>query len=430
MGRLMRLSGLGQSPTRDFLNITSPEFKANPHPYYARLRAETPIRRLGRPNIWIVTGYDEAALLLKDERFAQSSANALTPEQRARLPLFVKLFNTVLFKALNRSMIASDPPDHTRLRALVNKAFTPRLIEGMRPRIQRLADALLDAVKARGRMDLVRHYAYPIPTTVIAVMLGVPPKDRHHFNRWIKAMALAVTVPGLTKALPNVWMLTRYIRNIIQQRRSNPRDDLTSALVRVEEAGNVLSEDELVAMIFLLLFAGFETTANLIGNGALALLQHPDQLERLRQEPSLIKSAVEELLRFTSPVDLSTTRYAREDVPIAGVTIARGDAVLIAIGSANRDQRQFDKPDELDIAREPNKHLSFGLGAHFCLGAPLARLEAQIAIDTLVRRLPDLRLALPPAALRWRPAILFRGLESLPVTFDAGMGPSSREGRG
>src|SRR5262249_53469164 len=278
-----------------------------------------------------------------------------------------------VFKALRRNMLHLDPPDHTRLRALVSKAFTPRLIEQMRDRIQRITDDLLGAALARGRMDLIRDYALPLPTTIIAEMLGVPVQDRHHFHRWSNAIVSAASSTwGLVKAVPNAWALMRYIRMTVRKRRAQPRDDLVSALARAEEAGDTLSEEELLGMVFLLLVAGHETTVNLIGNGTLALLDHPGEMEKLRADPGLIRPAVEELLRYTSPVELATERYARADVTVAGVTIPRGEMVLAVLASANRDERQFANPDALDVTREPNRHLAFGLGTHFCLGAPLA----------------------------------------------------------
>jgi cytochrome P450 PksS len=408
------LSGTGRSSPRDPVNLASPEFKADPYPFYARLRAEAPVHRVTLPTrepAWLVTRYDDVAAVLKDERFAKDAANALTPAQAARQRWFRKGF-----KSLRSNMLNHDPPDHTRLRALVNTAFTPRLVEQMRDRIQRITDGLLDAVQDGGRMDLIRDYALPLPTTVIAEMLGVPAADRHRFHRWSNAlMAAAHSSWGLVKAVPSALLLTRYLRRIIKQRRAEPRDDLVSALIRAEEAGDALSENELVAMTFLLLVAGHETTVNLIGNGALALLEHPEQMERLRHEPALIRPAVEELLRYTSPVDMATERYAREDVTVAGVTMRRGDMVYPVIASANRDERQFANPDALDVTREPNRHLAFGLGTHFCLGASLARLEGQVAISTLLRRAPDLRLTVAPRALRWRRGLLLRGLEELPV---------------
>jgi cytochrome P450 PksS len=296
------------------------------------------------------------------------------------------------------------------------KAFSPRLIEQMRGRIEMLTNDLLDAVQGRGRMDLIRDYALPLPTTVIAELLGVPVKDRHAFHRGTNAIVSAGSSSrAMLMALPSAWWLIRYIRMLVRKRRADPRDDLVSALARAEDAGDMLSEDELMAMVFLLLAAGHETTVNLIGNGTLALLEHPDQMAKLRNDPALIKPAVEELLRYTSPVEMATERYAREDVTMAGVTIPRGEMVFAVIASANRDERQFADPDTLDVTREPNKHLAFGLGPHFCLGAPLARLEGQIAINTLLRRVPELRLTAAPDVPRWRRGLLFRGLESLPV---------------
>jgi cytochrome P450 PksS len=396
------------------VNIASPEFKANPYPFYARLRAEAPVYPVTLPDrrtAWLITRYDDVAAALRDERLVKDRLNALTPQQLARQP-----WMPGFVKPLTRNMLDLDPPDHTRLRGLVYKAFTPRLIEQMRERIQALTERLLDRALARGRFDLIRDYALPVPTTIIAAMLGVPAADRHHFQRMSNALLSAGSSRwGVILAIPPVWLFLRYTRRLIKDRRARPRDDLVSALTLAEEAGQQLSADELVAMIVLLLFAGHETTVNLIGNGTLALLQHPDQMEKLRRDPALIRPAVEELLRYASPVETATERYAREDVAVAGVTIPRGGLVCPVVASANRDDRQFADPDKLDITREPNKHLSFGLGAHYCLGAALARMEGQIAISTLLRRAPGLRLAVEPAALRWRPGLVLRGLKALPV---------------
>jgi cytochrome P450 PksS len=398
------------------VNLASPAFKANPFPYYARLRAEAPFHHTILPTgepAWLVTRYSDAAAVLKDERFAKNTANALTPEQLANQRWFRKIF-----KSLKRNMLEVDPPDHTRLRALVQNAFTPRLVEQMRERVERLTNELLDAVQARGRLDLIHDYALPLPATIIAQMLGIPVQDHRKFHRWSKALVgAAASKWGLFKAATGGFALVRYLRRIIRQRRADPQDDLVSALIRAEEAGQTLSEDELLAMVFLLLVAGHETTVNLIGNGTLALLENPDQMEQLRADPGLLKSAVEELLRYASPVEMATERYAREDVGIGGVTIARGTIVFVVVASANRDERQFVDPDRLDIARKPNPHLSFGLGTHFCLGASLARMEGQIALATLLRRLPDVRLAVPPRELRWRGGLILRGLEALPLAF-------------
>ena len=314
-------------------------------------------------------------------------------------------------------MLDLDPPDHTRLRSLVQKAFTPALIGHMRARIQSLADELLDVVAPKGEMDLIRDYALPLPMTIITEILGVPTSDRNKFHKWSQAVVSLTSPKATLRVIPSVWMFIRYLRRFFERRRRDPQDDLVSALIQAEEAGDRLSEDELLAMVFLLLIAGHETTVNLIGNGMLALLEHPDQLETLRENPGMIKTGVEELLRYTSPVFMSTERYAREDLQMHEICIPRGEMTLGVIASANRDTRVFDHADELDIAREPNKHLSFGQGIHFCVGAPLARLEAQIAINTILRRMPNLKLGVAPDSLRWRPSIFLRGLESLPVSF-------------
>jgi cytochrome P450 len=322
-----------------------------------------------------------------------------------------------MFRPLERNMLDLDPPDHTRLRALVHRAFTPNLIGQMRDRIQALADELLDGVARKGQMDLINDYALPLPMIIITEILGVPTSDRNKFHKWSQVL-VSLSSPNVTlRVIPSVWMFIRYLRRFIRSRRRDLRDDLTSALIQAEEAGDKLSEDELLAMVFLLLIAGHETTVNLIGTGMLALLEHPDQMDKLRQNPSMIKTAVEELLRYASPVFMSTERHAREDLNIQGVTIPRGGMTLGVIGSANRDETVFENADVLDIARDPNKHLSFGQGIHFCVGAPLARLEAQIAINTLLRRMPDLHLSVTPDALRWRPSMFLRGLETLPTSF-------------
>jgi cytochrome P450 len=403
------------------VNIASSEFKADPFPFYAQLRSEAPVYRTILPdkrNVWLVTRYNDVLTVLKDDRFSKDKINARTPPW---LP--------GMFKPLLRNMLDVDVPDHTRLRGLVQKVFTARLIENRRERIQDLADKLLNHVQAEWRMDLIRDYALQIPTTIIAEMLGVPIKDRLKFHRWSNA-AIASTSSrwGVLRALPHAVAFLRYIRMLVKARRANPEDDLVTALVRAEEAGDQLSEDELVAMIFLLLVAGHETTVNLIGNGTLALLENPDQINRLRDNPALIKAAVEELLRYTGPLETATERYTREDTTVAGVTVPRGELVFAVLASANRDEQQFEQADRLDLGREPNPHVAFGLGIHYCLGASLARLEGQIAIATLLRRIPNLKVAIPSDALRWRRGLVLRGLESLPVTFTGDSARSTRRG--
>ncbi len=404
------------------VDLTGAAFRADPYPTYARWRAETPICRANLPfkqTGWLVTRYDDAVTVLKDPRFINDRAKAQTPEQAARMPWI-----PALFKPLERSMLNMDEPDHNRLRGLVHKAFTPRLVANMLGRIRTLTEELLDAVQAKGRMDLIRDYALPLPTTVIAEMMGVPVQDRHKFHRWSNALiSTSGSTWGMLGMLHPLWAFLRYIRKQIRIRQAEPRDDLIGALVQAREDGDRLSEDELLAMIFLLLFAGHETTVNLIGNGLLALLEHPAQMDRLREDPDLIKPAIEELMRYDSPVQMASERYAREEVTIGGVTIAPGETVHAVLGSANRDERQFDRPDDLDIARDPNRHLAFGQGVHYCVGAPLARLEGQIAINALLRRFPDLRLAVPSQALRRRPGLGLRGLVSLPLAFSRRRAP-------
>jgi cytochrome P450 len=414
-GLVAWLTGNRRGGTAEGPDIASPAHKADPYPFYARLRADSPVHHVTLPggqSAWLVARYDDVAAVLKDERFAKDKRNALTPEQLGKQP-----WVPAMFRPLERNMLDLDPPDHTRLRAIVQKAFTPRLVEQLRPRVQGLADSLLDGLRGRPQFDLIREFALPIPTTVIADMLGVPAADRHRFHRWSRAIVSAnPSGPGMILAIPPAWAFLRFIRRLIRSKRAAPADDLLTALVQAEEAGDRLSEDELVAMAFLLLVAGHETTVNLIGNGTLALLQHPDQLGRLRTDPELIKPAVEELLRYAGPLETATERFTREDVAVAGVTIPRGALVYAALASANRDGRQFPDPDRLDLAREPNRHLAFGLGPHFCPGAPLARLEGQVAIGALLRRAADVRLGVAPAALRWRRGLVLRGLKSFPVT--------------
>jgi cytochrome P450 PksS len=400
-------------------NIVSAEFKANPFPFLAQLRASEPVHRTTLPDktpVWLLTRYEDVNSLLRDERFTKNRRSALTPIQLRKLP-----WTPPMFRPLERNMLDLDPPDHTRLRSLVHKAFTPSLVEQMRSRVQTVADELVNAVAWVGQFDLIKDYALPLPMTIITEILGVPTSDRHKFHKWSQAVvSLSSPNPPLhvtLRVLPSVWSFVQYLRRFFNMRRRDPADDLVSALIKAEEAGDKLSEDELLAMVFLLLIAGHETTVNLIGNGLLALLENREQMNMLRDNPLLINSAVEELLRYTAPVFTTTERYARKDATIHGVTIPRGEMTLGVIGSANRDETVFQNPDVLDLAREPNKHLSFGQGIHFCLGAPLARMEARIAINTLLKRMPDVELRVSPEALRWRPSIFLRGLETLPASF-------------
>jgi cytochrome P450 len=395
-----------------------PAFTANPYPTYAQLRSIAPIHRVTLPDgrsVWLVTRYEDVASVLKDERFVKDWRNAPPPEQLAQ----VSPLPQEMTKLQIGNFLFADPPDHERLRALVSKAFTPRLIEQMRGRVQEVADALLDTVQDRGEMDLIDDYAYPLPITVIAELLGVPAEDRYKFREWaVTAVSGNRTEEYAEKILiPHMRAFTDYLRAMFEEKRKSPEDDLISALVRAEEAGDKLSEDELLGTLFLLLVAGYETTVNLIGNGTLALLQHPDQFQKLRDEPSLIKAAIEELLRYNGPFEISTERFAREDIVIGETVIPKGEMVMAVIAAADHDPERFPEPNTLDITRMDNKHLAFGKGIHYCLGAPLARMEGQIAIGTLLRRMPNLRLKGSPESLTWRPGLIFRGLQGLPVEF-------------
>src|SRR5215210_2081113 len=324
-------------------DLASPRFKADPYPFYARLRAEAPVWRttlptaMPRRTAWLVTRYDDVAGVLKDDRLAKDPLNALDPEQQKRQP-WVPGF----LKPLERNMLDLDEPDHRRLRALVSKAFTPRLIERLRGRIEAICQELLDNMERKDEAELVRDYALPLPATVIAELLGVPVKDQRRFHRWSNRIVSISSGRDVWRALPAALAFIRYLRKMSERRRLLPEDDLMSALVQAEEAGDRLSEDELLAMSFLLLVAGHETTVNLIASGTLALLEHPDQLENLKADPQLIKPAVEELLRYTSPIEIATERYARRDLEVAGTEVPRGEPVLAVLGSANRDERYFE----------------------------------------------------------------------------------------
>jgi cytochrome P450 PksS len=396
-------------------NITSAAFKARAFEHYAELRRGSPVQQSKLPNgraIWLVSRYDDVAALLKDDRLCKDRRNALGSRPMSRLPGMLGFL-----QALEQNMLDLDTPHHTRLRGLVHLAFTPRLVEKTRSRVEALADELLERAAAKRSMDLIADYALPIPLTVISEMLGIPTQDQLRFHRWSNAIVSATAGPNLLRVLPAIWLFVRYLRKVISAKRQRPADDLISALLAAEEAGDTLRDDELVAMVFLLVVAGHETTVNLIGNGVLALLQFPDQLLRLRDGPRLDEPAIEELLRYYSPVEVTTERYAREPLHIAGVTVPAGALVYGIIASANRDAAQFEEPDRLDVTRAKNRHLAFGQGIHYCLGAPLARLEGRIAVRKLLDRMPGLRLAAPEASLRWRDGLNLRGLVELPVSW-------------
>jgi pimeloyl-[acyl-carrier protein] synthase len=383
------------------------QFRDNPYPLYRQLHATAPVQWNDVLEAWTLARYADVIFSLTDPRF--SADRSIQPADSSWVA---------------KSMLVSDPPDHTRLRALVQKAFTPRMIDQLRPRIIAIIGELLDRIAERdGQFDLIADLAYPLPVVVIAELLGVPSEDRSVFHEWSALLAASldplVSAELMQRVLPAREALHTYLRGIIAERRREPKSDLISALVSVEEptlkrgaSGDALSEPELVVMCTLLLIAGHETTVNLIGNGMLALLQHRDQYERLQRSPELIGTAVEELLRFDSPVQM-TGRLLTEPVEIGGHSMQAGDWVLPLLGAANHDPLQFPDPDRLDIGRNPNPHVAFGRGIHFCLGAPLARVEGQLTIGALLRRFPKLELAGTPVR---RNQITLRGLSSLPVS--------------
>jgi cytochrome P450 len=397
------------------IDITSARFKANPFPFYEWLRNERPVCSIQLPNgtpAWLISRYDDVVAALKDPRLVKNRRNV--PGSRKRGITWVPK----TFEPLTRNMLDSDPPDHTRLRSLVHQAFTPRVVELMHARIASVATSLLDQMKSGETVDLIKRYALPIPTTIIAEILGVPARDRGRFHRWSSAIvSINMSAWSMLRAIPPLRSFLRFIRALIDERRRDPQDDLLSALVASEEAGDRLNTDELAAMVFLLLIAGHETTVNLIGNGVLTLLEHPAQMAQLCGALGGIETAVEELLRFAGPLDTATERFAREDWVIGGTTIPRDALVYAVLASANRDERQFQQPKMLDLNRQLNRHVAFGQGIHFCLGAPLARLEGQIAIQTLLERTHDLRLIVSPEKLRWRSGLVLRGVVTLPVMF-------------
>ena len=390
------------------VDLLDPAVLSDPYPLFHRLRTEDPVHWEADLEFWALTRYADAVYALREDSLLSS---AIHDSPR---PGGVGLSSARWFVFL-------DPPRHTRLRALVHSAFTPQVVEGLRARIQAIVDELLDRAAEAGRLDLIADLGFPLPAIVIAELLGVPAEDRAQFRAWSADLAAAgglvrMAADGaerLSRARAGGAALNAYFRDIIRERRRAPRDDLVSRLTGVQSAEGTLSEEELVDTCALLLFAGHETTTNLIGNGMLALLRHPDELSRLRADPSLIGSAVEELLRYDSPVQMRV-RVARETVEIGGRRIAKGQRVLILVGAANRDPARFPDPDRLDIARPDNRHLAFGHGIHFCTGAPLARLEGAIAIRRLLRRFP--RLELTTDQLAWRETLTLRALNALPVS--------------
>jgi cytochrome P450 len=404
MGEVIDLGRYRDGPGVIDLGQYGDAFRTDPHPVYAELRARGPVHRVRPPGTgpehetWLIVGYEEARAALADPRLAKDPA---------------KLGMTFLDEELiGKYLLSVDPPDHTRLRSLVSRAFTMRRVEQLRPRIQQITDELLDAMLPHGRADLVDSFAFPLPITVICELLGIPEMDRAAF-REISTEVVAPSSSGTEQQA--VERLAEYLTELIEDKRSGgPSDDLLSDLIRTTaEDGDRLSVGELRGMAYLLLIAGHETTVSLIGNGVYALLTHPDQLAALRADMGLLDGAVEEMLRWEGPVENATFRFAAEPLEIAGVPIAQGDSVLVGLTAADRDPARYPDADRFDIRRDPRGHVAFGHGIHFCLGAPLARLEGRTAIRSLLERAPGLALDGPTG--EWLPGMLVRGMRSLPV---------------
>jgi len=388
----------------------------NPFAIYALLRTVRPVMRMPvanytGPGVWFLTRYTDVELALRDPRFSVERMRApIIRENLDRLPAFIQQSAQGL-----RSMLIMDPPDHTRVRKLANKAFTPRRIAALRGRIEAIVDESLASVTPGTSFDVIDALAAPLPAIVIAELLGVPPEDHRVFKGW--AAEIVAGIGGATdtrqaSARAAVEQLFGYLAGIIAARRVEPRDDLISAMVLAQEENDALTDSELLATCNLLLIAGHETTTNLIGNGMLALLREPNELDRLRREMALLPTAVEEMLRYDGPVQ-ATLRVLHEDIELDGQHIEKGSLLLVGIGAANHDPAVFNEPERLDIGRDPNPHLGFGFGAHFCLGAPLARLEAEVAFRALLERYPN--MTLEDEAPRYRPNPVLRGLKSLRV---------------
>ena len=423
-------------------HLQEPQIRSNPYPFYKQLREQDPVHWDKEMDFWVLTRYDDIASLYTDDRFSRAQGlmrgfEKLSKEnQHIAQPVYHSFSKTVFY---------ADPPYHTHLRSLMNYAFTPRRVEQLRPYVRKIVDDLLTTAESRGDVDVIQDLAYPLPVMVIAELLGLPATDRARFKGWSDDLfAILGTVRHksqhlLDRAAQSLAEMTDYVKSLSQKRRENPQDDLLSALLastdenyqayapdlsshhstdellHQREATATLTEEELVANINILLSTGHETTTHLIGNGMLALLQNPDQKQKLFDHPELLSSAIEEIMRYDNPVQI-TYRSALEDAEIHGKTIRAGDLVNTIVGSANRDPKRFTNPDHFDLTRSEGRHLGFGLGIHFCIGAPLVRLEAEVAFETILRRFPNLTLATDD--LQWQEHPIFRGLKSLPVALN------------
>jgi cytochrome P450 len=399
-------------------DLADPVMFTDPFPRYAELRRRGAVspaysKQLMGGAGFMLTRHEHVLLLHNDARFSSDPTTGGSGFLMRHLPK--------MFRLLTSSMVYKDDPDHARLRRLVNKAFTPRMVQQMTQEIERIVDALVDELGRRGSwtVDLVAEFATPLPLSVISTMLGVGDAERDEFHRLMERFVVRLgsgSAADAVRAIPTARRLYAVLERLAAQRRAASDDGLISGLLAANEDGDSLSDDEVIAMIFLLMLAGHDTTANLIGSSAVALMEHPEQAARWRADPGLTASAVEELLRFTTPVPCGTARTLLDEVSIGDTTMPKGSKVMGMIISANRDERVFDRPDDLDLGREPNRHLTFAFGKHFCLGNQLARLEGQIAIGALVRRFPRMRLAVGRDRLQYKPVQALRGFRALPVT--------------
>jgi cytochrome P450 len=400
-------------------DLYSQSFRKHAYQVLAQMRKDDPVFQQpgydGETPIWFVSRYaDVEAALRDDDTFVLDPKLAFDAEQLER-----DFPSNSLSARFNNHLLTKEGENHRRLRSLVTQAFTPRRIAGLRTRIQAIADQLIDRVSGLGAMDLVDGYSFPLPITVIAELLGIPVEDQDRFRRWSDEFVTPAITPEAQKQfLESMGAFIAYLGALFEARPQAPGDDLVSALLLAEEAGERLSTEELFSMVVLLIVAGHETTVSLIGNATVAIITHPDVMERLKGHPQQMPQAVEEFLRYDPPVQRALTRFVARDVTLGGQQLKRGDLVILIIGSANRDDAVFPGADRLDLDRETRAHIAFGKGVHYCLGAPLARLEAEIALNTLLRRLPGLRLAVPQEELAFRLAPLFQAYQHIPVAWE------------
>ena len=405
----VEVDGVG-GDSHQVLDLSDPRWSSDPFAIYAELRARDPIHRNDAAGLWVLARHADCLAVLRDRRSSSDSQTSDSPLSGPMSEAFLEM----------RPFLFLDPPDHTRLRGLVAKAFTPRVVEALRPRVQAVVDDLLDAAIEEDRVDLAEALGYPLPVRIICELLGVPAEDEPRFRTWSDALArgfdpsFLLTADIVAARTEAVTQFAEYFVGLLADRRRTPGDDLLSRLVTVEDEGTVLSESELLATCILLLAAGHGTTVNLITGGALALLEHPDQMAVLRDEPSTVRTAVEEMMRYVSPVQL-TGRYMSEDIELGDTVLRAGDFAILLLASGNRDEAAFEHPDDFDVRRTPNNHLGMGFGIHHCLGAPLARLEAQVAFTELARRAPQ--LTLDTDQVRYSGTLVLRSIEALPVSF-------------